>query len=275
MKLRAAIPGVLITLGLVTAEPSRAARPGTVTLRGSLGFAASSLNSINTEIENTRSAFLADTLLEEATWSSIGGAPNLALELDAQVSPLVSVGIGFSAQRGSQFNEAFKTFSFDEFGEPAEFESFAEQPRFSAWDIVGTVGLWVPSAPGFHFGGQLGLVRGTFSNETAHIFSTFSGEFTEMASGSWSGTGLSAGVFTGYEQSLGSTLSFSTRVGYRYRKVEHPEGVKRILLLDENEGTQLEWEQGPLLDAAGNPMALDLGGYYFNVVLSVGLGGGE
>lgn len=275
MKLRAAVPGVLITLGLVTAEPSRAARPGTVTLRGSLGFTTAAMSSINSAIETTRDAFLADTLLEEAAWAPIGGAPNVALELDTQVSPLVSVGIGFSAQRGSQFNEAFKTFSFDEFGEPAEFESFSEQPRYSAWDLTGSATVWVPSAPGFHFGGQLGLVRGTFSNETAHIFSTFSGEFTEMASGSWSGTGLSAGLFTGYEQPIGSSLSFSTRIGYRYRKVEHPEGVKRILLLDENEGTQLEWEHGPLLDAAGNPLALDLGGYYFNVMLSVGLGGGE
>jgi hypothetical protein len=275
MRLPSAVRTALSAIGMLAASTAFAAPPGTVTIRGLAGFATMTHGAINRQIEDQRAEFLADTLLEDATWNPLGGAANVGVELDAQVTPVVSVGFAYSAQRGSRRNEAARTFSLDEFGEPAEFEQFQEEPRFSAWDLVGTVGLWVPSAPGLHFGGQLGVVRGTFSTQTVHIFSTFSGEFTQQTWGSWTGTGLVAGVFTGYEQPVSSALSVSTRLGYRYRQVRHPEGMLRILHLDENEGTSYEWEEGPLLDAEGNPMKLDLGGYYFNVALSVRLGGGS
>ncbi|HKQ59283.1 MAG TPA: hypothetical protein VJY35_15580 [Candidatus Eisenbacteria bacterium] len=275
MKLRTTVRIMLISIGILAATTAMAARPGTVTLRGLGGFATMTHGAINRQIEAQRAGFLADTLLEDATWNPLGGAANVGVELDAQVTPVVSVGLGYSAQRGSRRNEAARTFSLDEFGEPAEFEEFEEEPRFSAWDLTGTLGLWVPSAPGLHFGAQLGVVRGTFSSQTAHLFSTFSGEFTEQTWGTWTGTGVVAGAFTGYEQPLSSALSLSTRLGYRYRQVRHPEGMKRTLKLDESEGTSYEWEQGPLLDVQGNPMKLDLGGFYFNVALSVGLSRGE
>jgi hypothetical protein len=276
MRLPTAVRTIAIAIGALAATTAMAAtRPGSVTLRGLGGFATLGHGQINRQIESQRAAFLADTLLEDATWNPLGGAASVGVELDAQVTPLVSVGFAYSTQRGSRRNEAARTFSVDEFGEPAEFELFQEEPRFSAWDLTGTVGLWVPSAPGFYFGGQLGLVRGTFSTQTVHIFSTFSGEFTQQTWGTWTGTGLVAGVYTGYEQPVSSALSVSTRLGYRHRQVRHPEGLLRILHLDENEGTSYEWEQGPLLDAQGNPMKLDLGGYYFNVALSVRLGGAD
>ena len=158
----------------------------------------------------------------------------------------------------------------------AEVEDFDQALKVSAWDLVGTLGVGVPSAPGLHFGAQVGLVRGTFKRDLVHIFSTFSaGEYTELREGEWKGTGVVLGAFTGYEQSLTSALSLTSRIGYRYRKIGSPEGVERILTLDENEGTSYEWEAGPLLDPEGNPMSLDLGGFYFKVGLTMGLGSGE
>ena len=105
-------------------------------------------------------------------------------------------------------------------GEPAEIEDFDRTLRVSAWDAVGTLGLWVPSAPGLHFGAQLGLVRGTFKTYQVHIFSTFNqGEFTEFRDGEWKGTGVVLGAFTGYEQPLPAGLTLTSRMGYRYRKI--------------------------------------------------------
>lgn len=276
MRIRNAVPGMLVVLGLIVAAPAQSTSlPGKAKLRTWMGFSTLTLGDINDQLRSERQAFLADTLTDEATWDPFGGAPSLGAELDVQINSVLSAGLGFSALRGSVRQEAFRIFSYDlDTGEPAENEDFDQTLSISAWDVVGTLGLWVPSAPGLHFGAQVGLVRGTFKSDVVHIFSTFNqGEFTEFREGEWKGTGVVLGAFTGYEQSLSSALSLTSRIGYRYRKIGSPEGVLRILTLDENEGTSYEWEHGPLLDPAGNPMSLDLGGFYFKVGLSMGLGG--
>jgi hypothetical protein len=279
MKMRNAVPGMLVVLGLIVAVPVDAVTlPGKARLRGWLGFTTLPLGDLNDEIRAERDAFMADTLTDESTWDPFGGAPSLGAELEVQLTPVFSAGISFSSHRSSVRQEAFRIISLDvDTGEPAEFEDFDRELKLSAWDVVGTLGLWVPSAPGLHFGGQLGLVRGTFTKDLVHVISAFSipAEYTETLNGRWSGTGIVLGAFTGYDQPISSELSLTSRVGYRYRKIGSPEGILRTLTLDENEGTSYEWEPGPLLDAAGNPMSLDLGGFYFKVGLSMGLGGGE
>jgi hypothetical protein len=271
-----AVSGALVLVGLFAAAPAQSVSlPGKAKLRAWMGFNTMPLGDINDRIRAERQAFLADTLTDEAIWDPFGGAPGLGAELDVQINTILSAGIGFSALRGSIRQEAFRVFSLDpDSGEPAELEDFDRTLKVSSWDVVGTLGLWVPSAPGLHFGAQLGLVRGTFKSDVVHIFSTFNqGEYTEFQEGEWKGTGVVLGAFTGYEQSLSSALSLTSRIGYRYRKVGSPEGVLRILTLDENEGTSYEWEHGPLLDPDGDPVSLDLGGFYFKVGLSMGLGG--
>jgi hypothetical protein len=271
--------GMLIALGLIIAVPVQAVtQPGKAKLRGSLGFTTLPLGDLNDQIRSERDAFMADTLTDESMWDPLGGAPSLGVELDVQLTPVLSAGIGFSSNRSSVRHEAFRVISLDvDTGEPAEFEDFDEELKVSAWDVVGTLGLWVPSAPGLHFGAQLGLVRGTFTGERVHVISAFSipAEYTETIRGRWAGTGIVLGAFTGYDQPISSALSLTSRVGYRYRRIGAPEGVVRTLTLDENEGTSYEWESGPLLDAGGDPMSLDLGGFYFKVGLGMALGGGE
>lgn len=276
MRFMHAVSGALVLVGLFAAAPAQSVSlPGKAKLRAWMGFNTMPLGDINDRIRAERQAFLADTLTDEAIWDPFGGAPGLGAELDVQINTILSAGIGFSALRGSIRQEAFRVFSLDpDSGEPAELEDFDRTLKVSSWDVVGTLGLWVPSAPGLHFGAQLGLVRGTFKSDVVHIFSTFNqGEYTEFQEGEWKGTGVVLGAFTGYEQSLSSALSLTSRIGYRYRKVGSPEGVLRILTLDENEGTSYEWEHGPLLDPDGDPVSLDLGGFYFKVGLSMGLGG--
>lgn len=278
MRMPTAVPGMLIALGLILAAPSHAVtQPGKATLRGWLGFTTLPLGDLNDQIRSERDAFMADTLTDESTWDPFGGAPSLGVELDVQLTPVLSAGVGFTSHRSSVRHEAFRIISLDEFGEPAEIEDFDEELKVSAWDVVGTLGLWVPSAPGLHFGAQLGLVRGTFSTHRVHVISAFSipAEYTETIDGRWAGTGIVLGAFTGYDQPMGSGLSLTSRLGYRYRKIGSPEGIVRTLTLDENEGTSYEWEPGPLLDAGGNPMSLDLSGFYFKVGLTMGIGGGE
>jgi len=283
------VAGLLLALGLTLASPVQATQPGKARLRGWLGFTTLPLGDFNGQIRSERNAFMADTLTDEATWDPMGGAPSLGLELEVQLTPVLSAGIGFSSHRSSVRQEAFRILSIDlETGEPAEFEDFDQELKVSAWDVVGTLGLWVPSAPGLHFGAQLGLVRGTLTREFVHVASAFSipAEFTEFVDGRWTGTGIVLGAFTGYDQPISSQLSLTSRIGYRYRKIGSPDGIVRTLTLDENEGTSYEWEPGPSrlwrvgapgapLDVEGDPMSLDLGGFHFKVGLSMALGGGE
>ena len=278
MRVRDALAGSMIVLGLTLALPATAANePGRVRVRGWLGFAVMTLDDVNDRIRSERDAFRADSLVDETRWDPFGGTPNLGIELETQVSPLFSVGIGFNSQRSALRHEAFRTFSSDPItGDPLEFEEYDEDLRLRAWDVVGTLGLWVPSAPGLHFGAQLGLVRGTFESDRVHVFSSYSaGEFTATTHGIYSGSGVVVGGFTGYEQPLSPVLSFSSRLGYRYRRISAPFGIFRTLTLDEHEGTSYEWENGPLLDATGRRMSLDLGGFYFQMMFSMGLGGGS
>ena len=82
------------------------------------------------------------------------------------------------------------------------------------------------------------------------------------------------GAFTGYEQPLSSALSLCTRMGYRYRNIRRPDGVLRTTHWGDT-GNERQFEPGPLMDADGNPMELDLGGFYFNLGLSLGFGARE
>lgn len=278
MRYRDTLPGMVAVLGLLlTTSAAASGLPGQARLRGTLGFTTLGLADLNGRIRAERDAFMADTLTDEARWDPLGGAPAVGFEVDVRLSPRLTAGLGFSAHHSAVRHEAFQVLSVDPgTGEPAEVDEFDESLRLSAWDVVGTVGVWVPSAPGLHFGGQLGMVRGKLESERVRIFSTFSsGEFTRTDRGEWTGTGLVLGAFTGYDQSVTSTLSLSSRLGYRYRKISAPEGVVRTLVLDENEGTSYEWEAGPLVDSTGRRMSLDLGGFYFNMMLSLGFGGGE
>lgn len=277
MRMRNMAPGMLIALGLIIAIPAQAVtQPGKARLRGSLGFTTLALGDINGEIRSRRDAFMADTLVDESTWDPMGGTSKLGLDLDIQITPVISAGLGFSTQRSSVKHQALRVLSLDlETGEPAEIEHFDEDVKVSAWDVVGTLGLWVPSAPGLHFGAQLGLVRGTFQREAVYLIDAFTVEPNMILSqGTWKGTGVVLGAFTGYEQPLTSQLTLASRLGYRYRKIGSPEG--RVVLTEwGDQGNVREVETGPLLDDQGNRMALDLGGFYVNVGLSIGLGGGE
>ena len=277
MTMRNPFPVVLVALGLMVAAPAHpAGQPGQATLRAWLGFNSFPLGDINNQIKAERDAFLADTLTDESRWDEFGGAPELGGELEVQITPTLSAGLGVSVQRSSVRHEALRVFSLDpDTGEPAEIETYDETLTIRAWDVVGSVTLWVPSAPGLHFGGQVGLVRGTYLTEHWYLIDTNTVlpnmVFTD---GSFSGTGAVLGAFTGYQQALTSQLGFTSRIGYRYRKVNEPKG-NTLLTEWGDQGNAREWEEGPLLDKTGRPMDLDLGGFYFKVGLSLAIGAVE
>ncbi len=274
MRMRTAVAGVLVALGIGMAAPAHPAlAPGTVSIGGRLGWTTLSLGDINDAIGSARSDFQADTAVSDILWDDLGGAPNLGIEVEVQLTPKISTGLAFSYQRGSRRHEAVRSFvdtvTFD-FAD----ETFEENPRFYAWDVVGTLGLWVPSAPGLHFGLQLGLVRGTFENRSIVFSETNALSVIEFRQGSWDGTGLVLSAFTGYEQSLSRVLALSSRLGYRYRNIRRPDGLSGLTGFDDN-GHYREFDSGPLTDSDGEPMELDLGGFYFNLGLNVRIGGSE
>ncbi|MGH7730309.1 MAG: hypothetical protein ACRENJ_03575 [Candidatus Eiseniibacteriota bacterium] len=277
MKMRHVVPSLLIVLGLSSAAPAHGlTTPGKARLRAWMGFTTLALGDINGEIRARRDAFMADTLVDESSWDPLGGAPGVGAELEVQMTPVLSAGFGFSAHRGSIGHQALRILSIDvDTGEPGEIESFDENLTVTAWDLVGNVGLWVPSAPGLHFGAQLGLVRGTFQRESMYLIDAFTVEPNmQLREGTWKGTGVVLGAFTGYEQPLSSQLAFTSRLGYRHRKVGRLDGTE-IITDWGDQGNAREWEVGPLVDANGNRVALDIGGFYFKVGLTMALGGGD
>lgn len=272
MRCRAALLALLLG-----ATPALAATdPGRVTLRGSSGFTTLSLNRLNEDIKSFRDALRADTLVDEARWEPLGGSPNFRVELDAQLTKVFSAALGFSAQSSHVRHEAFRVISRDATtGEEAEIERFDEDVRVRSWDVVGTLGLWVPSSPGLNFGLQMGYVRGTYQRDESHLIDVFAGlPSMEIGSGTWHGTGIVLGAFTGYERPVTSDLSIYTRVGYRYRRVGKLEGTFTKTTWGD-QGNDREWETGPLLDRAGKVMPVDLSGSYFDIGLTLGFGGGE
>jgi hypothetical protein len=277
MRIRTAVPSVLLALGLIIAAQAHAATvPGRISLRAWTGFTTLSLADINDDIRSNRAAFRADTLVEETHWDPFGGSANLRLEMDVQLTPMISAGLGFSSQNGSIRLQASRVFSTDPItGEPAEVETFERDPKYSAWDVVGTLGLWFPSAPGLNFGLQLGFVRGELVSEDTHLLDTFSSSpVLEISNGDWKGTGAVVGAFGGYERPILPELSLSTRMGYRYRNIARPDGILRTTSWGD-QGNSREWTSGPLLDSKGKPMDLNLSGFYCEVGLTLGFGGGD
>ena len=267
---------VLVALALAATAPAHASTdPGRVRIRGSSGFTTLALTHINDEFRAVREAFKAYTLTDELRWDGLGSSPNFRIELDAQLTPVFSAGLGFSLQRGAVRHDVLRVLSVDPFtGEDAEIESFEEDPSFEAWDLVGTLGLWTPSAPGLNFGLQLGYVRGTYRTRHAHLLDTFSQlPSMELTEGVWRGSGVVLGAFTGYERPITPDLSFTTRIGYRYRKIGRLDGLLSITTWGD-QGNSREWESGPLKDSKGHAMPLDLSGSYFDVGLTLGWGGG-
>jgi len=272
MRLRAK---VMLALVLCSASPAFAATdPGRVTFRASSGFTTLALDRINDGIRATQQAFLSDTLVEDVRWEPFGGSPSFRVELEAQLTPLLSVGLGYHLQRGAVRHEAFRVFSIEAgTGEPAEIESFEEEPRFEAWDVVGTLGLWAPSAPGLNFGLQLGFVRGTYRTEQTHLIDTFTElPSMEISTGEWKGSGVVLGAYTGYERAVTTDLSIATRIGYRYRRIGRLDGLFSITTWGD-QGNSREWETGPLTDARGHALPMDLSGAYFDIGLTLGFGG--
>lgn len=277
MRIRTAVASVLVALGsIIAARADAAASPGRISLRGWAGFTTLSMADINDDIRSTQAAFRADTTVEELRWDPFGGSPNLRLEMDVQVTPLLSAGLGFSTQNGSVRLQSSRVFSVDPTtGEPAEIETLEQYPKFTAWDFVGTLGLWVPSAPGLNFGLQLGFVRGAVTTENTRLLDKFTASpLLEISDGEWQGTGPVLGAFAGFERSILPELSLSTRLGYRYRKIPRPDGILKTTSWGD-QGNSREWTTGPLRNSKGEPIDLDLSGFYIDVGLSLGFGGAD
>ena len=274
MRMRNA-PALVVVLGLLVAAPAFAVpAPGKATLRAWMGFTTLALGDINSQIEAQRNTFAGDSLVDELMWNPLGGAPNVGGELDLQFTRTVSGGIAVNVHRSSVDHQMFRVFSLDpDTGEPAETESYDERLHVSAWDVTANMTYWVPSAPGLHFGAQLGLVRGTFERDDVyHLDTNTQLPDLLLTQGTFKGTGAVLGAFTGYDQPITPQLSLTTRMGYRYRQIQKPLGTTYSTDFGD-QGNTREWENGPLLDANGHPMSLDLGGFYFQIGISATLGG--
>lgn len=278
MKTGAALMGAFAVVGSLVAAPCQSAQAvgSFFYVHAGIGYATQSLSDVNDDIKAFRSDLQASqsrgaTLSYE--WEPFGGAPDFDTEVGYRFSKLVAAGIGFAYQQSSVKHLA-EPDSFDLGSGGYYFGTVEEQPKLSLLEVSGNVTLWVPSVPGLHFGGALGVARGTRTLTDAldvlYGDALVSADSTTAGKGEWHATGVTFGAFAGYEVSVAPNISLLGRFGYRYRNVGKMVGSRTVV--DEN-GVIVDTSDEPPSDSNGVPMDFDFSGVYLKMAVGVSFGG--
>lgn len=279
MKTGAALMGAFAVVGSLVAAPCQSAQAvGSFYIHAGIGYATQSLSDVNDDIKAFRSDLQTSQSMDNILsfqWEPYGGAANFDTEVGYRFSKLVAAGIGFAYQHSSVEHVAEPDF-FDLGSGQYLFGTLEEKPELSLLDVGGNVTLWVPSAPGLHFGGALGLARGTRTlTDAVDILygdALVSGFTTAAGKGEWHATGVTFGAFAGYEVFVAPKVSLLGRLGYRYWKVGKMNGSYTVAGEDEN-GPIVGTFNEPPSDSNDVPLEFDLSGLYLKVGVGVSLGG--
>jgi hypothetical protein len=267
MKPKTACALLLVLSGAANAW---AGDPGSIYVRGSVGYAAQSLRDLNDDIS-----------LEAATWRPVstsldweefGGAVPFGLEGGFQFSDRLSGGIGFTYQKGKV--EHFAALDFFDSGSGVSYlGDLNEDQDLTLLDFYGALTVWIPQAPGLHFGGQLGIARGKLEIADGVDVSGDDGSFlTAVGNGDADGTGISAGIYAGYEVALSPMFGLSGRAGYLYCNVGELEGTYTIVG-DSDTGPIDSSTSGPVTDFNGGRMDFDFSGLRASAAVTLRFGG--
>lgn len=255
----------LVLLLLATSINAWAGEPGSIYLRGSVGLATQSLGDVNDDIARVGSDL--GEISSRIDWEEFGGAVPFGIEGGFQLDQRISWGIGFTYQKSNVEHFAVLDPGGTIFGD------IGEDNDLSMLDLYGTVTLWIPQTPGLHFGGQLGIVRGNYDISDFVDLADGAGAFVVGAgSGDADATGLSLGIYAGYEAALSPGFALSGRLGYHYLNVGEMEGTYTFIGEDQD-GPIYDSGVGPVTDSAGRPMDFDLSGIRASAAITVHFGG--
>lgn len=231
--------------------------PASIYMRGSVGFATQSLADVNDDIELVGSSY--SPLATSLDWEKFGGAVPFGVEGGYQFSDRLSGGIGFTYQKSKVEHDG--TLDFTDTGSGTSyFADLGEDQDLSLLDFYGTLTLWIPEAPGLHFGGQLGVARGKLDFADFIDLTASDGTFLIGAgTGDADATRFSAGIYAGYEATLTPVFGLSGRVGYHYLNLGEMEGTYTFVG-DSDTGPLNLSATGPVTDSNGGSMDFDFSG---------------
>lgn len=209
----------------------------------SLGYGGQSLKDINTDIKDDEQ--LIQSLGIPVNFNTFGGALDIGFELGYHISPVVSLGACLNYQ-GNKITDSYSDVT----------GSLSIERSASIVNIMGNIGLWLPAAPGFHFGIGGGIGIGNAGLDLR--FADFTDPTNNLQTdGNWNGNGFIAEGFTGYRLHLAPAFNLLFRGGYRYRNLGQFSGSIQSL--------QLGNSMGPYQNNAGQPLDFDFSGLYFGI----------
>jgi hypothetical protein len=239
-------------------------------LRAQAGFAWPMLDDVNSSIRVEQSAL--STVSVGLDWEELAGGGLLAGELGYQFVPSFSLGIGLAYQK--TVRDQFANILFDS-GTAITSGRVTRAVEASLLSVMLTPTLWVPSAPGLHFGAQLGLGRGAYgftedddlaSTDGTFLVGTFDEEYSQTA--------FTAAVFAGFDMPLSPALAITMRLGYLIGNFPDMEGTFTSSGVTEA-GPFFDSGSGPITDSAGDPLEVSFNGVNLGVGLAWRFGSGR
>ena len=236
-------------------------------VRGQLGYGWPSFKDVNTEIRGEAEGLApVATLLD---WEELGGGTRLSGEAGYRMSPTFSLGLEFGYQKVAR--EHSSSILFDT-GTAIVSGRIEQTVKPSLFTVLLTPTIQVPSAPGFHFGGQIGLGHGWFKRIESDDVGATDGTFVVATlTEEYSETALAGGLFIGWDFTMSPDVAFSMRAGYLMSNFSSMDGTATS-----QGSTELGsfYDSGPaqLTDSSDNPMEVSFSGLNLNVGLLLRFG---
>ena len=265
-------PVLLLLFGLVTGSEAFAqGDPGQgFYIRGQLGYSWPSLNDVNDQIRSEEVGLRPFTTLLD--WEELGGGGRYSGEVGYAITPAFSLGLEFGYQKSARDHSADVLFDS---GTAIVSGTVDQKVEASLFTVMLTPTFRVPSSPGFHFGAQIGMGRGSFDRtESDNIGATDGTYLVGTLVEEYDETAFAGGLFAGFEFPLSPEAAFSLRAGYLISSFSSMEGQ-----YSSNGYTELGafFDSGtlPLTDGSGNPLEVSFSGLNLNAGFVFRFGSGR
>ena len=216
----------IVALGLALSLSSVASAgrsTGSIFLRGGVEYTGHSLDDLKDYQDYNNELLAGLDMNMSPPLKNVGAALGFDLELGYQVSPVISVGIGFARARHSRENSSTGEFDiYDQYGYVATEELTLDQELgASISEITGNVTFWVPGAAGLFVGVQGGLGMRKYAETVTFTVAVPNYDVSETltTSADDSGNGFVCGAFAGYDLAFSNGVSVFAKAGYRLRNL--------------------------------------------------------
>lgn len=263
MMMRRVVLSVLVLLfGIFAGSEVRAqadAVPGFY-VRGQLGYGWPSYKDLNSQINGEADAL--NVVSSTLDWEELLGAVHYSGEFGFSFNPVFSLGLGLGYQRSSRDHKANILFNSG----TAIVSGTIEQPiDANLFTVMLVPTVRVASAPGLHFGAQVGLGRARFRRNEASNLSATDGTFVVATlKEEYDQTAFAGGLFAGYDIPVSPGLAFSMRAGYLLGNFSKMEGTFTSNATTD-QGTFSNSGSATLTDSSGNPLELSFSGINLNI----------